>query len=534
MRRQAMLILDNGMKLYQVDKNIIPFSFGNAIFINQQLHTDAELKEIIRHEFVHIKQKHTHDIIWCELLCILNWYNPFTWLIRNAVRQNLEFIADHKVLENGVSKKQYQYLLLKVIGNNHFSIANQFNFSSLKKRIAMMNKMKSAQAHLFKFLFILPLLALLLVAFRNEKNLRQDNKQGTPGINYLHPTDTIPGSGWEEFTDPGKDYPIDLVTTRGYFVHIKTEKGERIVVVEDKRNKIIESVSLAKWNADLNRYAGLYGYPVDPSAPPAPPLPPPPMPATVRSINMSNEQATVVLKNGQKENYNLRNEEEKKAFEKKYGKMPAPPPPPPPVAPHPPSTSVVETPDADGNIAVAGSARTITGVNPVKVTGTTITPVKVTGVTIAPVEVTGVITSSVTGEIAVAPVTARTLTSVSVSATSPVAVQAAHGITIPPLPADPVIWDGETILQIKVHKSTSREKMDKFIQEAKDKGVELVFDKVDYNNKNQITHFSGSMKKGNSKSTFSITDFETATLLVTGKDGKYSCLFYYNNEKEVM
>jgi beta-lactamase regulating signal transducer with metallopeptidase domain len=42
------------------------------------------------------------DIIWGEILCILNWYNPFAWLIRKSIRQNLEFIADNKVLENGI------------------------------------------------------------------------------------------------------------------------------------------------------------------------------------------------------------------------------------------------------------------------------------------------------------------------------------------------------------------------------------------------------------------------------------------------
>ncbi len=52
-------------------------------------------------------------MIWAEVLCILNWYNPFAWLIKKVIRQNLEFIADQKVLQNGLDKKQYQYLLLK-------------------------------------------------------------------------------------------------------------------------------------------------------------------------------------------------------------------------------------------------------------------------------------------------------------------------------------------------------------------------------------------------------------------------------------
>lgn len=166
-RRSSQLLSGDTVKIYQVDRNIIPFSFGRSIFINQHQHNEEELKEIIRHEFIHVKQRHTLDILWGELLCMLNWYNPFVWLIRKSIRQNLEFIADHKVLETGLDRKQYQYLLLKVIGVPAFAIASQFNFSSLKKRIAMMNKMRSAKIHLIKFLFVLPLVTILLLAFRN-------------------------------------------------------------------------------------------------------------------------------------------------------------------------------------------------------------------------------------------------------------------------------------------------------------------------------------------------------------------------------
>lgn len=173
----AELISDEDkIKLYQTDKEIVPFSFGNSIFINQKLHDEEAMKEILRHEFVHVKQKHTLDILWGEILCILNWYNPFVWLIRKAIRENLEFIADDKVVQSGINKQAYQYLLLHVMGNNHFSITNQFNFSSLKKRIAMMNKNKTAKVHLLRFLFLIPLLGVLLVSFRDV--IRADNKVG--------------------------------------------------------------------------------------------------------------------------------------------------------------------------------------------------------------------------------------------------------------------------------------------------------------------------------------------------------------------
>jgi hypothetical protein len=168
LRSGAKLLSDGGVKVFQVDKNITPFSFGNSIFINRKLHDEVDLKEIMLHEFIHIREKHTIDIIWSEVLCILNWYNPFAWMLRSAIRQNLEYIADRAVLENGIDAKAYQYLLLKVVGVPEFRIANQFNFSSLKQRIVMMNKMKTARIQLIKFLFVLPLISVLLVAFRSE------------------------------------------------------------------------------------------------------------------------------------------------------------------------------------------------------------------------------------------------------------------------------------------------------------------------------------------------------------------------------
>ncbi len=172
-RNGAQLLAADGVNLYQTAEAITPFSFGNSIFINQQGHSEAELAEIIRHEFVHVRQRHTLDIVWMELVCLLNWYNPAAWLLRHAARQNLEFIADSKVLQSGVDNKAYQYLLLKVMGAQQFRFTVPFAFSSLKKRIVMMNKLQSAKAHLVKFLFVIPLLAVLLLAFRNSRHTNE-------------------------------------------------------------------------------------------------------------------------------------------------------------------------------------------------------------------------------------------------------------------------------------------------------------------------------------------------------------------------
>jgi len=168
LKQRAEVLSDNGAVIYHIDEQVMPFSFGNSIYLNKNSHTDKELEEIIMHEYVHVKQMHSVDILIAELFCVINWYNPFAWFMRHSIRQNLEFIADDNVVRSGINKKDYQYHLLKVVGIPQYSIANQFNFSSLKKRIIMMNQQRSAKIHLLKFMFILPLLAVTLLAFRSE------------------------------------------------------------------------------------------------------------------------------------------------------------------------------------------------------------------------------------------------------------------------------------------------------------------------------------------------------------------------------
>lgn len=260
-KTNATLLNEGDVKLFDVNEQIVPFSFNNGIYINRQLHTEAELQEIIRHEFVHIKQKHSIDILLAEVLCMLLWFHPAAWLIRKAIRQNLEFIADEKVLQDGVDKKQYQYLLLKVVGNTNYSIAPNFNFSSLKNRIIMMNQIKSARVQIIRFLFVLPLVAVLLLAFREvkQKEKRNDVAQQTALLR-----DTVPASD-------------------------------------------IENINVKK--------------------------------------NNDQEMITITLKNGTTETYNLKDETEKAAFEKKYGKLNKRVPPPPPAPPAVSKSNDIETID---------------------------------------------------------------------------------------------------------------------------------------------------------------------------------------------
>ena len=355
-RRVSKLLIDGMVKVYEVDKNIIPFSYGNSIFVNPAQHSQEELKEIIRHEFIHVKQKHTIDILWAECLCILNWYNPFAWLLRQSIRQNLEFIADNKVLQNGINKKEYQYLLLKVIGISHFSIATKFNFSSLKKRIAMMNKMKSGKVHLIKFLFIVPLVAILLLAFRNQWD------QPSPAIKEiaLPQEDTIPPSA-QQPARPAKPKMAEGVSSIDIYNNMATVKRKNGQTEKYDLDKPAEKAAFEKKYGEIlppppPPASGETPSPASPPAAPTPPIAPtpglPPSPASPPSppikkrtnakgyvITIADNQGECVVIVKDKDQKIVKamaltewnsNEEMNTS---KYGEIPPPPPPPKPVPP---------------------------------------------------------------------------------------------------------------------------------------------------------------------------------------------------------
>ncbi|HLP06321.1 MAG TPA: TonB family protein [Paludibacter sp.] len=156
-------------KVIELHQDIAPFSFARWIFVNPTLHTETELKEILAHESIHVKQAHSVDVIISELMLVFFWTNPFVWLLRQEIRQNLEFIADNKVVESGVDSKAYQYHLLKLSCQQpDIKFTNNFNILPLKKRITMMNKQKTSKAGLLKYSLIVPL-AMALIFISNAQ-----------------------------------------------------------------------------------------------------------------------------------------------------------------------------------------------------------------------------------------------------------------------------------------------------------------------------------------------------------------------------
>ncbi|MBW2936539.1 hypothetical protein KXJ69_00380 [Aureisphaera sp. CAU 1614] len=143
-----------------------PFSFFNYIVYNPLLHTNEELQMIIKHEKVHANQWHSADILLANLVLIFQWINPFAWLFKNSIEENLEFIADNETVQQISSKKAYQLALVKASSSYTVpALTNNFYQSFIKKRIIMLNKSNSRKVNVLKIGIILPLLALFLWSF---------------------------------------------------------------------------------------------------------------------------------------------------------------------------------------------------------------------------------------------------------------------------------------------------------------------------------------------------------------------------------
>ena len=151
-----------------VEKDITPFAYFSKIFIPASKVEESSFESILAHEKSHLKQYHFLDLFLIEMVTIIQWFNPIVWLYERSLKEVHEYMADDEVLKQGVSKGNYQALLVnQALGGPVFTISHQFNQSLILKRIVMMTKMKSPQMAKIKVLLFIPLTAILLMAFSN-------------------------------------------------------------------------------------------------------------------------------------------------------------------------------------------------------------------------------------------------------------------------------------------------------------------------------------------------------------------------------
>ena len=252
--------LDGVFHIKTVQKHA-PFSFFNYIVYNPSLHTNEELQMIIKHEKVHANQWHSADILLANLVLIFQWINPFAWLFKNSIEENLEFIADNETVQQISSKKAYQLALVKASSSYTVpALTNNFYQSFINKRIIMLNKSNSRKVNVLKIGIILPLLALFLwsfnvkeivtyktipVAENSDKKENVAQKNETPSIAEASSKPEIKNSQEEKEIREKFSVKITKNTSNAEFETIKKELKEKYgidlsyTVVRNDANEIV-------------------------------------------------------------------------------------------------------------------------------------------------------------------------------------------------------------------------------------------------------------------------------------------------------
>ena len=253
-----------GVRLVVMKDDIAPFSWFRYIVISEK-DWRVNPREILTHEHAHIRLGHSWDVALCNILIIFQWWNPAAWLLKRELQNVHEFEADEAVINRGVDAKQYQLLLIrKSVGERLFSMANNLNHHSLKKRITMMTTKKSSPWQKAKALVALPMAALAVVAFANPEVKRIAEQVETESetvvsravaeVNTETPAEAISMADVAE----NEAEPVKSVTVKGSV--ISKEDGEPIIgavvlirgskkgAVTDPEGKYqLENVPIGSW-----------------------------------------------------------------------------------------------------------------------------------------------------------------------------------------------------------------------------------------------------------------------------------------------
>ena len=187
--RQCEHITDNrGNTIVLTDCATSPFCLFHYIVMSRDDYANNR-SFILTHEQEHIRLRHCIDLVILQVATIIQWFNPFLWLIGKNLKAIHEFEVDEAVLNKGIDATQYQkFLVIKAVGNRLQPFANNLNKESLKRRIIMMNQKKSNRWMMLKALFIIPVATLAVSVFASNTGVSTVTREAVRTANALPTT----------------------------------------------------------------------------------------------------------------------------------------------------------------------------------------------------------------------------------------------------------------------------------------------------------------------------------------------------------
>lgn len=161
--RQLPYKVEDGIRVSLLPDDTPAFSFGNHIVVGTKDFSPMEVRQLVGHERVHVHGLHSLDILFGQLAKVMLWFNPFVWLYVRELKRVHEFIADRTMLDSDQGADYAQLFYHHISGRPYSSLANTFDYSMSRSRIAMMARRRSRRGWMLP-LVALPIVAVLLLA----------------------------------------------------------------------------------------------------------------------------------------------------------------------------------------------------------------------------------------------------------------------------------------------------------------------------------------------------------------------------------
>lgn len=154
----------NGINFMQTELSQAPFSFLNNLFWRADISLyDTPGKKIYQHELTHIKQKHTYDKLFSQVVCCIFWINPFYWVIQKELGMVHEFIADAESIQPGDTVSFANMLLCSYNEGRYLNPGHAFFQSPVKRRLMMIADNKQTSFSIFRKLILFPAVSIVIL-----------------------------------------------------------------------------------------------------------------------------------------------------------------------------------------------------------------------------------------------------------------------------------------------------------------------------------------------------------------------------------
>lgn len=224
--------------------NYVPHSFLKYIFVYIKDFENGNIeKEILGHELTHVKQYHSVDVIFIELLMIFAWVNPVLFFYRKAIQLNHEYLADEFVVNAFSDTQSYQLLLIdKATKTNTLLLSSPFNYLLTQKRIIMMSKKSSQIVAILKQIAIVPVIVAVGFLFVT-KSVAQDVNKVTQPKQIESTQNGVPQELLKEYQDIINKYKRTLKDGReSFLLNLTKPDQERLEKIFFKMSKDQQSM----------------------------------------------------------------------------------------------------------------------------------------------------------------------------------------------------------------------------------------------------------------------------------------------------